>query len=150
MAAKETPHSSASAPQHPLQGVASTALVPATPPAHAPNPDVLRLHAEVNSERAAARELRARAKVAATELAEAREKASRRKTQVKESKSQVARLWQQLHARDALLAGAKHEHARMRQQLDEMEQEREHVAGRKKQASKIDRERKSSFLDERS
>ena len=77
MAAKESPHSFASAPQHPLQGVTSTALVPATPPAHAPNPDVLRLRAEVISERAAARELRARAKVAATELAEAREKASR-------------------------------------------------------------------------
>ena len=27
-------------------------------------------------------------------------------------------MWQQLQARDALLAGAKHEHARMRQQLD--------------------------------
>ena len=71
MAAKEIPYSVASAPQHPLQGVTSTALAPATPPAHAPNPDVLRLRAELISERAAARELRARAKVAATELAEA-------------------------------------------------------------------------------
>ena len=41
MAAKDTMYSVASAPQHPLHGLTSTALVPLTPPAHAPDPDAL-------------------------------------------------------------------------------------------------------------